>query len=444
MAPHTSVLYTALENKIPGAARAEGMYVYDADGKAYLDCAAGIAVVNIGHGVPEVIDAMHEQAKKVCFVYGGTFTSESRQRLADKVTSLASMGESRLFLCSGGSEAMESVIKMARQYHLERGNPRKFKIISRWQSYHGNTMATLAIGGRPSWRTKYEPYFFNSPHIPPCNCYHCPYRLEHPDCGVVCADELERAILYEGPENVAAFVLEPITGTTSTATAPPAEYIRRVRAICDKYDVLLCADEVITGFGRTGTNFAMDHFGIPPDLCGVAKGMASGYVPVGGVIAHEKVVDVIVKGTGVLTHSFTYSANPLVCAVADAALDYLNKNNLVQRSKIMGEIFLQKLKPLEELPYVGQVRGVGLLLGIEFVQDKKTRAPLPESVNFSSKVTSRCFEDGLIVIAGVQGAYDGTRGEAMQISPPFIITEEQMDFVVATLRKNILAVGETV
>lgn len=435
-----NVMYSVVEKEYPVVERAEGMYLYSTDGKKYMDCAAGIAVANIGHGVKEVIEAMYEQAKKVSFVYGGTFTSQARTKLAEQIIEMAPEGMNKVFFCSGGSEAMESVIKIARQYHIECGNPSKYKIISRWQSYHGNTLATLAIGGRPSWRNKYDPYLTKMPHIAQCNCYRCPYQLEYPSCQVECAKELERIIKYEGAETVAAFIIEPMIGTTAAATMPPVEYMQEVRRICDKYNVLFCVDEVITGFGRTGKNFAVDHFNIVPDLIGVAKGLGSGYVPIGGVILHKKIVDAISNGTGELTHSFTFAGNPLTCATASAVLEYMNKHNLVENCAKMGKYFLEQLKTLEDLPCVGDIRGYGLMLAIEFVKDKNTKEGYDASVKISKRIADYCFENGIIVTAGVTGSADGVVGEAMQIAPPYIITEEEIDIVVKALREGIVKV----
>ncbi|MGI6424655.1 MAG: aspartate aminotransferase family protein [Tepidanaerobacteraceae bacterium] len=431
-----------LNKQYPIVDHAKGMYVYDTDGKCYIDCAAGIAVVNIGHSVPEVIDAIKIQAERVCFTYGGTFTSEPRLRLAEQIIKMAPQGMERVFFCSGGSEAIESLLKIARQYQIERGCPDKYKVITRWQSYHGNTIATLGLGGRPSWRSKYDVYLPKMPHIAQCNCFRCPYGLSYGNCGLPCAYELERIIKYEGPETVSAFLIEPITGTTAAATVPPKEYIQIVRDICDKYDVLFCVDEVITGFGRTGKNFAIDHFDVVPDLIGIAKGLASGYVPLGGVIVNKKVADAFVNGSGALQHSFTFAGNPLACAAASAALSYIEKENLVNRSAKMGKVFLEKLKTLSDLPMVGDVRGIGLMLGIEFVKDKETRKPYPGSAKISSRISKYCFNHGVIVTAGVSGSADGVDGEAMQIAPPFIISEEDMEVVVTTLREGILETYE--
>lgn len=437
------VLCASLGKQYPIADHAEGVFIYDETGKRYIDCAAGIAVVNIGHAVKEVIAAITEQAGQISFVYGGAFTTEPRLRLADQIIAMAPDGMDKVFFCSGGSEAMESLVKIARQYQIECGRPKKYKIISRWQSYHGNTIATLAMGGRPSWRAKYDAYLSDIRHIAPCNCYHCPYRLSYPSCGLPCAWELERVIQYEGADTVAAFVLEPIVGTTAAAMVPPPEYLQIIRDICDKYDVVFGADEVITGFGRTGKNFAVDHFGITPDLIGIAKGLGSGYIPIGGVIVHKKIVNAIAQGTGELTHSFTFAGNPLATAGASAVLDYIEKHNLVARSAEMGRLFLNKLKVLEELPMVGQVRGIGMMLAVEFVKEKDSRTPYPGGSKISAKVAEYCFAHGVIVTAGVEGCADGINGDAMQIAPPLIIEEEEMDSVVGVLREGILHVYQS-
>ena len=429
-------LYAVVEKEYPEVDYGKGMYIYDKLGKRYMDCAAGIGVVTIGHGIKEVIDRMTNQAEKISFVYGGTFTSDVRRRLAEKIISIAPEGMDKVFFCSGGSEAMESLMKIARQYHLEAGRPKKNKIISRWQSYHGNTIGTLALGGRPSWREKYEDFFpKNISHIPPCNCYRCPYGLAEESCDCQCALELEQKIKYEGPDTVAAFVIEPVTGTTAAAVIPPRKYMQKVREICDKYEVLFCVDEVITGFGRTGRNFAVDHYQTEPDLIGFAKGLGSGYVPIGGVIVHKKIVDAIAAGSGALTHSFTFSGNPLACAGAEAVLDYLLENGLIERSREMGEVFWKKLQPLKKYPVVGDIRGIGLLLGVEFVKDLKTKEPL--DFNFSAEISQYCFQHGIMITGGVTGSADGISGDALQIAPPFIISEEEISQVTAMLAEAI-------
>ncbi len=431
------VMQTNIKAGLPEAVRAEGVYVYDANGRQFIDCAAGIAVVNIGHGVKEVRDAMHEQIEELTFTYGGTFTTNKRQELADRIIALAPEGMDKVFFCSGGSEAMESMIKIARQYHVERGNPSKYKIISRWQSYHGNTLATLSIGGRPSWRKPYIPMLMDHPHITQCNCFKCPFGAEYPSCGIQCARELERVIKYEGPETISAFIFEPVTGTTAPAIAPPQEYFDIVAETCAKYDVLIGVDEVITGFGRTGTNFAVDRFGFKPDMIGFAKGLASGYIPIGGVILHKKVVDAIAAGSGVLVHSFTFAGNPLACATANAAVKYLTDNNLIERSNKVGAEFLAMLKAQLTFDCIGDIRGLGMLMGVELVKDRATNAAFDPALNVAGTIVRKCFEKGVMLTAGIPGSHDGVVGDSLQIAPPFVMTTEQFQQVLDVLKQSI-------
>lgn len=437
------VMQSIVDRKYPVVDRAEGMYIYDTEGNKYLDVASGVSVSNIGHGNKKVLAAMEEQMNKVTFVYAGHFTSDKRKELADKIIEIAPEGMDKVFFCSGGSEAIESVIKISRQYHLEKGNNSKYKIISRWLSYHGNTIGTLSVGGRRSWRYKYEPYLLQMPHISQCYCYRCPYGLSYPGCGLPCAAELERVISYEGPETVAAFLIEPIVGTTTAALMPPKEYIKEVRRICDKYDVLFCVDEVMTGFGRTGRAFAIDHFDVSPDIIGFAKGCASGYYPIGGAILHKKVSDAIANGTGELTHSHTFASNPVSCAAGCAVLDCYKENNLFERAEKMGKVFLEKIKTaLADLTHVGEIRGVGMMFGIEIVKDKVTKEAYDFDQDASKRIMAYCFKKGVIINPGIPGVYDEGRwsGEAIQMAPPFIINEEEMDFAITILKEGILAI----
>ncbi len=437
------VFYGSLKKEYPVVSHAEGSYIFSTDGKKYIDCSAGAAVSNIGHSAEFVQNAMIEQIKKATYVYGSQFTSEAREDLADRIISLAPEGMERVFFCSGGGEAVESIIKIARQYQVEAGRPSKYKIISRWQSYHGNTIATMSVGGRPSWRKPFEPLLLHMPHVAQCNCYHCPFGLKHPDCNLACAEDLERTIKYEGPETVAAFLLEPIIGTTATCSLPAEGYLKRIREICDKYDILMCCDEVITGLGRTGKNFAVDHYGVVPDLISVAKGLGGGYVPIGAVIAHQKVVKAFEEGSGSLVHSFTFGSMPIVCAAANAVLKYAVDNKLYDRAAEMGDVFAEKLKKgLLDLWAVGEVRHKGMLFGIELVKNKEDRSSFPPAFHFSDKVSKYCFENGMIILSGVTGVRDGVEGEALQLSPPFVITEEEMDEAVSILRNAIITVSD--
>lgn len=424
--------------------RAEGVYIFDSKGKRYIDAVGGIAVVNIGHGVKEILEAMVEQAKKVCFIYNGQFITEPAINLAKKIVELAPPGLSKVFLVSGGSEAVETALKMARQYHIETGRSSKYRIIARWTSYHGNTTAALSLSGRPSWRKIFIPLLLNFPHIAPPYCYRCPFTKEYPHCGIDCAHDLERVIKLEGSDSISAFIAEPIIGTTAPGVTPPTEYYRIVREICDKYDILMIMDEVITGFGRTGKNFAINHWSVTPDIIVTGKGISSGYAPLAAVIVHEKIYEAFLKGSGVFSHGYTYVEHPLSCAVGLAVQQYIERNNLIERTARIGSLMLQKLSRLGELPIVGDIRGKGLLLGLEFVKDKEKKTPFEREVQVQEKIVELCFEKGLVLVPGVPGNVDGILGDQIQITPPFIISEQVMDQSIDILEDSIMEIQKEI
>lgn len=422
---------------LPMIDRGEGVYLYDRDGKKYLDGSGGPAVINIGHGVKEVIEAMMEQARKVCFPYVGHFVSEAQIELSRKVIEFAPSGMARVYFISGGSEATEIALKMARQYHLGRGESSRVKIIGRWQGYHGATIGALSVSGHTSRRNDYQPYLLNFPHIPPVYCYRCPYEKTYPSCGLVCAHELEKAIKQEGKDHIAAFIAEPIVGNSLGAVPPPHEYFPIVREICDRYGILFIADEVITGFGRTGKNFGINHWGVTPDLIITGKGTGSGYTPLGAVIVHQRVYDVFEKSQRpAFFMGYTYSGNPLSCAAGLAVLRYIEKNRLVERSAQMGKYLFERFARMKELPMVGDIRGKGLLLGIELVKDKEKKTPFLRSQKVSETLTSRAFHNGLILMSGT-GTADGVSGDHTVVSPPFTVTERQLDELAELLEKSI-------
>jgi len=434
------IFYRNMGKSYPLMERAEGVYIFDSKGRRYLDGVGGIAVVNIGHGVKEILESMIEQAKKVCFIYNGQFITPPAINLSKKIVTLAPPGLSKVFLVSGGSEAVETALKMTRQYHVETGHPSKYRVISRWTSYHGNTIAALSLSGRPQWRKNFIPLLLNFPHISPPYCYRCPFGKKYHHCGIDCAYDLERVVELEGPESISAFIAEPIIGTTAPGVTPPPEYYRIIREICDKYNILMIMDEVITGFGRTGKNFGINHWNVTPDIIVTGKGISSGYAPLAAVIVHEKVYNAFVKGSGSFTHGYTYAENPLSCAVGLAVQEYMEKNNLVERCAQMGSLVLEKLSRLSELPIVGDVRGKGLLLGIEFVKEKEKKTPFERELQVQEKIVDRCFEKGLVLVPGVPGNVDGVLGDQIQITPPYILTEEVMDKLIDILEESIAEV----
>ncbi len=436
------VFYRDRKRTYPVIIRGEGIYLFDQDGKRYIDASGGPLVVNIGHGVQEIIDAMVEQGRKVCFPYSGHFASESQLDLAREVIEFAPQGMSRVYFVCGGSEAVEIALKLARQYHLGKGEPSRSKIVARWQGYHGSTVGCLSMGGHTLYRKDYAPYLTPFPHIPPPYCYRCPFDKHYPACGTYCAWYLEKTIKEEGKETVAGFISEPVTGSSLGAVMPPPEYFPIIREICDRYGILLIVDEVITGFGRTGKNFGIDHWGVTPDLIITGKGISSGYAPLGAVIIHEKVFDVFEssKRSSFFT-GYTYSHHPISCAVGLAVLRYIKKHALVERSAKMGDYLFRQFEHFKELPMVGDIRGKGLLLGIELVQDKIKKTTFERSRRIAETIARRAFDQGLVVGQG-HGLEDGVVGDLLMMAPPFIIKEEEIDKVPEFLEGIIKEIWE--
>lgn len=435
-----NVFYRDLEKKYPIIERAEGVYLYDDAGNRYLDFGSGIGVVNIGYNVPEINEAMAAQAGKTSFVYSAPFTTEAQIRISKKIIDMSPEGMSKVLLVSGGSVAMESAIKLARQYHIERGNASKYKIIARWTGYHGNTIGALSASGRSSWREYFEPYLLNFPHIHPPYCYRCPFDKEYPGCGLTCAQELERVIRFEGPQNISAFIAEPIIGTSAPGVTPPPEYYPMVREICDKYDILFISDEVITGFGRTGKTFGIDHYDALPDMMVAGKGVGGGYTPLAVVIVSDKVFEAFEKGSGKHTQGFTYSGNPLSAAVGLALLEYIEKNGLIERVSEMAAHLKKGLESLRDTGIVGDVRGLGFLQGVEFVQDMERKTPFPKEANLTARIVEAAFNRKLMIIGGMPGVVDNELGDQLQITPSFTISEEQIDTAVDIIRQSIAEV----
>jgi len=334
---------------------------------------------------------------------------------------------------------VETAVKLARQYWREVRRPDRYKVISRWTSYHGNTAGALALGGHTGRRRPYLPLIQHTPHIEPCYCYRCPYGRTPDACGLPCAEALDRAIRYEGPESVAAFIAEPVVGATAGALVPPDGYWQRIREICDRYEVLLIADEVMTGAGRTGRNLALEHWGVNADLVVLAKGLSSGYAPVGAVLVRRSIHDAVRDGSGSFTHGHTYGQQPVAMAVGAAVLRYLEEEDLVERSARVGDYLLEQLRGLEALPAVGEVRGLGLFAGIELVADKATKACFEPREKVAYKVGAAAFRRGLVTYPGDGGA-DGIRGDHILVCPPFVIQEEEIDLMVAILREAITEV----
>lgn len=416
----------------------EGVYVYDKTGKRYLDGISGIHAANIGHGVSEVALAMAEQAGKIAFVNRRLFTNEPQLKLASRIVADAPPGMVRVHFVSSGSEANEAALQLARQYHIVSGYPTKYRIVGRWHSYHGSTVATISMGGHRSHRDRMGKYLIDFPHIHSPHCFRCPHELDHPGCKLLCAEELAQVIEREGADTIAAFIAEPIIGTTGGAIVPPPGYYEMIREICDHFQILFIADEVITGFGRTGRRFGIEHWKTVPDIIACGKGLSCGYVPLSAVIIHERVWEALCNQPHCkIPLRSTFSGNPVSCAAALEAQRYILRHNLVERCEYVGKHLKHQLERLaERSPIMGEVRGRGLLLAVEFVQNQKTRSPFPRSVCFQEQVVESALERGLILIGGT-GTDTRTTGDHILITPPFIISKEECDEMAAILEESI-------
>jgi adenosylmethionine-8-amino-7-oxononanoate aminotransferase len=427
------VFYRSLRRRFPVAVRGSGCWIEDADGRRYLDASGGAFVVNIGHGVREVADAMAAQAARLAYVNGTAFTSEPVEALADRVAALSPGDLDRVYFLMSGSEAVEAALKLARQYWVELGRPAKRKILALAPSYHGNTLLALSVSKRGHYQSIFQDWLVPVPRVSAPYSYRCECRGVGAPCPACNGTALEAALIAEGPERVAAFIAEPIGGSSTGASVPRPEYWRTVREICDRYEVLLIADEILTGVGRTGTWTAIESYGVVPDLMTLGKGIAGGAAPLSALVAPERIVDVLARGSGALMHAQTFSHHPVSCAAGLATLQYLQDHDLVARSARMGTLLHQALAELRTLPHVGDVRGRGLLAGIEFVENVETRRPFPRSARFAERFVEAAYAAGLVVWPQV-GQAEGGDGDLILLAPPFVITESEIGQLVDRLR----------
>lgn len=442
--PRSPVLRRSFRKPFPEAVRGEGVYVWDADGKRYLDFSGSAAVNFIGHGVPEISAAMAEQARQLEFVHTSQFTTPIAEQYAQELLDFAGdnfRGGAVYFTC-GGSEAIETALKLARQYQVEIGQTRRFQALSRQQSYHGSTLGALSVSGNRRRRQMYLPMVREFAHVGMPYCYRCAFDCTDGcrNCGQQYAAELERAIEVSQGQ-AAAFIFEPVSGATLGAVVPPPGYLQAIAEICRCHGVLLIADEVMTGMGRTGRNFAVEHWDLAPDILVAAKGLSSGYAPLGAVLASRKVVDAIAQGSGAFLHGFTYNAHPISLAAGRAVLRYLCARNLVSSARsdtpdAAGGKLRRALDRLRQLDSVGDVRGLGLLWGVEFVADKASKRSFGPPLNFAGRVAQQVMQRGLLVYP-IQGCVDGLSGDHILIAPPAVITGEQIDWAVQALGEAI-------
>jgi adenosylmethionine-8-amino-7-oxononanoate aminotransferase len=438
VAAQSASFFPALEGDLPTIVRAQGIYLYDTTGRAIIDAAGGVgAVTSIGHAVPEVIEAITQQLRQVAFLPWTQFQSEPAQRLAEAIAEMTPRGLNGVALFTSGSEVTEGAVKLARQYWRARGKSDKHLVISRWQGFHGMTLGATGFSGHTQRRRKYQPLLHDMPKIGPAYAYRCQ------DCAggsMRCADELERVIRWYGPENVACFVAEPVVGATMGAVPAPPGYFQRIREICDRYDVLFVADEVMCGFGRTGKWFAVEHWDVVPDILVAAKGVSGGYAPLAVLTAHERIVAGLREAGTPWIAGHTYAQNPVSAAAGLAVLDYLQRHDLVRAADERGAQLQAGLRELiSQHPILGDVRGLGLLVGVELVRDQRTREPFPLEVGVALRFGRACIDAGAAVYPGQSGA-DGLLGDHALITPPLTITSEQVDTLVAAIDRALTCV----
>ena len=422
----------------PVAMGGEGCWLTDASGKRYLDASGGAAVSCLGHGNRAVIEAVKAQLDQLAFAHTGFFTSEPAEALADLLIAHAPEGIDRVYLLSGGSEAVEAAIKLARQYHLETGQPQRHKLIARRQSYHGNTLGALAAGGNAWRREKYAPLLVETHHIMPCFDYRERQDGETEwDFGQRAANALEEEILRQGPESVMAFIAEPVVGATAGAVPAVEGYFKRIRQICDRYGVLLILDEVMCGMGRTGHLFACEADGISPDIVTIAKGLGAGYAPIGAMLASARVYGAIEQGSGSFQHGHTYHGHPLAAAAGHAVVSAIVSRGLCDRVKAQGDVLASALHDtFGQHAHVGDLRGRGLFRGLELVEDRATKRPFDPARKLHLKVKKAAMAEGLICYpAG--GTVNGREGDHILLAPPFIITDDQIGELVGKLSRAV-------
>ncbi|HKV72872.1 MAG TPA: aspartate aminotransferase family protein [Gemmatimonadales bacterium] len=439
--PDGNVFYRKLNRVYDKIVRGEGCFLIDSNGKRYLDGSGGAFVANLGHGIAEIGEAMARQAGRVAYLNGTAFTSDAVEEFAAELTALAPGDLDHAYFLGSGSEAVEASLKLARQYWVEQGKLNKRKIIALKPGYHGNTLLALSASAREHYKTYYQGWLVEVVRIPApyayrCDCENAERGTGHGECPVCSGAVLEEAILKEGAENVAAFIAEPVGGSSTGASVPGPDYFKRVREICDRHQVLFIADEVLVGAGRTGTWSAIEQYDVVPDIMTMGKGIGGGYAPVSSVLAPRRILDVIAKGSGAFMHAQTFSHHPVLAAGGLAALRYLKQHNLVERCARMGAVFHHKLQALRLHEAVGDVRGRGLLAGVEFVEDRESRRPFPRKKKFAETFTEAALRAGLVIWPNT-GQAEGEQGDLAMLAPPFTITEQEIDLLVSLFEQAL-------
>ncbi|MER8771121.1 aspartate aminotransferase family protein [Mesorhizobium sp. M0960] len=434
----THILHRTIHSTLPVAVRGQGIELFDAEGKSYIDASGGAAVSCLGHGHPDVIAALHTQLDRIAYAHTSFFTTEVAERLADRLVEDAPEGLDHVYLVSGGSEAVEAALKMARQYFVEKGEPQRRHLIARRQSYHGNTLGALATGGNEWRRAQFRPLLIETHHIDPCYAYRYQKHGESDEAYAArAAQQLEDKILELGPDEVIAFVAEPVVGATLGAVPPVADYFKHIRAICDRYGVLLILDEVMCGMGRTGTLHACEQDGIAPDLLTVAKGLGGGYQPIGAVLLGRHIFDAFAQGSGFFQHGHTYMGHPMAAAAGLAVQEVIRRDRLLDNVSAMGAQLDERLhQRFDNHHHVGNIRGRGLFRGIELVVDRATKEPFDQRLELNARIKREAMARGLMIYP-MAGTIDGVRGVHVLVAPPFIISKQDIDRIVERLGEAI-------
>lgn len=441
----THILHRSLRGTLPIATGGRGIVIVDSASREYIDASGGAAVSCLGHGHPAVIAAMHAQIDRLAYAHTSFFTTEVAEALADRLIADAPGGISHVYLVSGGSEAIEAALKLARQYFVETGEPQRRHFIARQQSYHGNTLGALAVGGNAWRRAQFAPLLVDVAHVSPCYEYRGRLEGETAEAyGVRLVHELEAAIERLGPRNVIAFVAEPVVGATLGAVPPVPGYFPRIRELCDRHGILFIADEVMCGMGRTGTLYAVEQENVVPDLVAIAKGLGGGYQPIGAVLVQRRIVDALERGSGFFQHGHTYIGHPVACAAALAVQEVIARDGLLDAVKARGAQLRERLsETLRAHPHVGDVRGRGLFMGIELVADRGTKAPFDPALRLHARVKAEAMARGLMVYP-MGGTIDGRSGDHVLVAPPFIATPADIDEIVRRLAAALGAAVATV
>jgi adenosylmethionine-8-amino-7-oxononanoate aminotransferase len=430
----THILHRAANAVMPVAVGGKGIELFDRNGASYIDASGGAAVSCLGHGHPDVLAAMHKQLDTIAYAHTGFFTTDIAEKLADRLIEDAPSGLDHVYLVSGGSEAIEAALKMARQYFVEKGEPQRRHIIARRQSFHGNTLGALAAGGNEWRRAQFRPLLIETHHIDPCYAYRLQDAGESDTAYAArAAQALEDKILELGSDQVIAFVAETVVGATSGAVPPVADYFKRIRAICDRYGVLLILDEVMCGMGRTGTLHACEQDGIAPDLMAIAKGLGGGYQPVGAVLLSKQIFAAFSKGSGFFQHGHTYMGHPMAAAAGLAVQDVIRRDGLLANVVAMGGQLQRRLEErFANHHHIGDIRGRGLFRGVELVADRGSKEPFAPELKLNASVKREAMARGLLVYP-MGGTIDGARGDHVLLAPPFIVNREQVDVIVERL-----------